>query len=211
MYMCICYLIFIIIIGRQNLWFKTRAAWKYIYDNHFDDADWFIKADDDSYILLENLRYLLSHHNSSDPHYFGRHFVPHGGYNSGGAGYVFSKETLIRFIRIMKDPFRCSLRSRAEDAGVGKCLAVVDVHPGDTRDELGRETFHPFAPFYLLIPGFIKPNDWLHRYNKWKVQTGPDCCSDHSIAFHYVKPNDMYTMEYFIYHLHALGVHHVHD
>ena len=33
--------------GRSHLWNKTRLAMKYVYENHFDDADWFMRADDD--------------------------------------------------------------------------------------------------------------------------------------------------------------------
>lgn len=33
--------------GRNHLWDKTRHALQYIYDNHFDDAEWFLKVDDD--------------------------------------------------------------------------------------------------------------------------------------------------------------------
>lgn len=30
---------------------------------------------------------------------------------------------------------------------------------------------------------------------------GLDCCSDYSITFHYIKPKEMYALEFLLYHL----------
>ena len=194
--------------GRENLWDKTRAAWKYVLEHHIDDADWFIKADDDTYVIVENLRHLVAPLNTEDPHYFGRYFKPFGGYCSGGAGYVFSRETLRRFGKLLKDPARCALKSFAEDVEVGRCLAKEGIHPGDSRDSRGRKRFHPLPPEHHLIPGYLSKDFWLWSYDYYPYKDGPECCSDHSITYHYISPNMMYQMEYFVYHLKPFGIGH---
>ena len=48
------------------------------------------------YLVVENLRYLLSLHDSSQPVYLGhpyKRFLPQG-YMAGGAAYVLSREAL---------------------------------------------------------------------------------------------------------------------
>jgi hypothetical protein len=60
-----------------------------------------IQADDDTYMVLENLHHLLKDCNTSEPLWFGSHYyyiIEPMGYMQGGAGYVLSREALDRFV-----------------------------------------------------------------------------------------------------------------
>ena len=54
-----------------------------------------MKADDDTYVVMENLRSVLSMYNSSVPIYFGTKFKPivKQGYMSGGSGKIETIKT----------------------------------------------------------------------------------------------------------------------
>ena len=37
-------------------------------------SDWFMKADDDTFVVVENLKHLLSNYSTNDPIHFGHNF-----------------------------------------------------------------------------------------------------------------------------------------
>ena len=154
--------------GRENLWGKTKAAFHYVYDHHLSDADWFLKADDDTYVVVENLRFMLKNLSSTQPIYFGRKFKPlvSQGYMSGGAGYVLSKTGLTLFVTKGLGNNICQAGDKGvEDVAIGRCLQKLKVKAGDSRDNHKKETFHPFVPEHHLIPGILPEDMWYWKYN----------------------------------------------
>ena len=198
--------------GYNKLWAKTKKAFQYVYSNHFQDYDWYLKADDDTFMIVENLRYLLKDFDTNKPIFFGRKFKPFTkqGFFSGGAGYVLSKEALKRFVETgLDDPDLCRQDDGgAEDVEIAKCMVKLGVEAGDSRDLEGKKRFFPFVPERHLIPGHIPNNSWYWGFQFYPEEKGIACCSDFAISFHQVPPNMMYVLEYLIYHLRPFGVDH---
>uniref|UniRef100_A0A182J6M8 Glycoprotein-N-acetylgalactosamine 3-beta-galactosyltransferase 1 n=1 Tax=Anopheles atroparvus TaxID=41427 RepID=A0A182J6M8_ANOAO len=197
--------------GRKSLWNKTREAFRYIYERHLEEYDWFFKADDDTYVVMENLRYFLHAYTPQLPIYFGSKFrypdYVKQGYFSGGAGYVLSREALRRFYeRALGDAKHCSTTRDTEDLEMGKCMESVNVTAGDSRDQLGRKRFLPMEPVFHLTGSITEdPDFWYNQYSYYEPLYGKNCCSDLAISFHYVPGKHMHMMDYLIYDLHAWG------
>ncbi|CAH8524800.1 unnamed protein product [Dicrocoelium dendriticum] len=197
--------------SREALWDKTKFAINHAYKNYLENFDYFIKADDDTFIIVENLRKLLSEHTPDELFIMGRRFRPHvsQGYLSGGGGYVLSRAALIRIHDGLLNDTNCAgdKHGGAEDVRLGTCAAAVGVPVLDSLDASGLERFHPFTPAMMMDKKALDGTSWFASYNYHKVITGFECCSDYAVSFHYVSPSDMYVFHYFLYHLHPYGIH----
>ena len=137
--------------GRIKLWGKTKEMFLQTSELA-GNYDWVLKADDDTFILMENLKGMLSHFNSSSALIAGALWWCRGNrdcqdwedrsrteqlFMSGGAGYVLSREAVRRF----RDGQEASCRPGdlgPEDVEMSRCLQRLGVSFIDTRDSEGR-------------------------------------------------------------------------
>ncbi|GFO10384.1 glycoprotein-n-acetylgalactosamine 3-beta-galactosyltransferase 1 [Plakobranchus ocellatus] len=150
--------------GREHLTAKAMLASVYSWRVHGQKFDWFLKSDDDTYVVMDNLRDMLQSYNPDMPVYFGYRFKPYTpqGYMSGGAGYVLSREALRRLVVDGILGKFCGPFTGVEDLDIGQCLYTVGVKALDSVDDLGLERFHPLN-FFAYFGNTILPT-WTGDY-----------------------------------------------
>ncbi|VDI50934.1 glycoprotein-N-acetylgalactosamine 3-beta-galactosyltransferase [Mytilus galloprovincialis] len=190
--------------SKSHLTRKVRFMLRYVYLHYLKDYDWILKADDDTYVIMENLRFLLSFHNPDLPGYLGYHFNMHlkQGYMSGGAGYVISRSGLKKVIEVAFKENGCPPDGKDEDLDIGKCLQMAGVPPLVSYDKYGRETFHTdkvWQHLYGTVPRYLKKYSWNG------ISDGGGCCSQFSVTFHHVNPQTMLLMHQMLYRTSVYG------
>lgn len=193
-----------------NLWQKTRAMGLWLRDQPlYEDYDWVLRADDDAYVVMDNLRHYLAspeitrfqprHHKLVLGHVFdrpqtNRWFV-------AGSAFVLSAAAIDAFATAVRTG-KCnpSTRSSADDVEICVCLQKqYDVIPLDTRDTFGRHRFHMLsADGSATVHNWNASSSWVHSMHSY-LRSGLDCCSDMSISFHYVSPVQMAEYERLLY------------
>ena len=60
--------------GYGHLTQKSTLALLFVYEHHRNACDWFVKADDDTYLIVDHLKTFLSKQNTSEPVTYGYNF-----------------------------------------------------------------------------------------------------------------------------------------
>lgn len=196
---------------RRTLVHKMRKAYEEIYKNYRNDFDFLLKADDDTYVIVENLKYLVWHHDADKPGYLGFHFNKFlkSGYMSGGAGYVISNRGLRQLVERGYQNGVCEIVPRkddpenSEDIETGRCLELAGVPVWSSLDVQGRETFHAY-PLERHLLGNLP--QFMFSWAKHPLKKGKECCSRYTISFHYVRPDAIYYLHHVLYETTVFGL-----
>jgi hypothetical protein len=167
-------------------WFKenygkltTKVYSGFLDTKSFPLFDWYLFADDDTFVHMKNLFLFLQDKNKSSPVMYGHHFGAIGGFLSGGAGFVFSQESYKRLIHRLSTNITLCSNGGIDDLDLSHCLKASGSFIGDTRDEYGYERFHPgnFDGHYYGDPSKAS-------YANYKQYNGSKCSSKSWISFH---------------------------
>lgn len=133
---------------------KMFFTLRHIYFKYGNQFDWFLKADLDTFIHVENLNLFLKDKDPYIPTTYGFDFKLKGGYQSGGAGYVLSKKAM-QFIgeSLLRSMSFCNV-STDEDVDVHNCLRKLGANMSSSLDENGRERFHFTDPTRHFLGNF---------------------------------------------------------
>ncbi|CAF3993703.1 unnamed protein product [Rotaria sordida] len=193
---------------------KVRSTLLFL-NKYYSNYDWYLKADDDTYIIVENLlRFLVSTiKRRPKPVLYGYRFREDY-YVSGGGGYVLIRKGLNLFGSYINNDsryFEC--KSPMEDIMVGSCFKrIFEIAPkdetkdlitvGETIDDEGRERFHP-QPFRVHFNGPLNKiaRYWIYDKAFHHNLFGYESISETTISFHYTQPEDMYQMDSLLYHI----------
>ena len=143
---------------------KVFSSFKSIFKHH-DNYDWYLKADDDTFVFVEHLRKFLSNKNKDAPVTYGLHFKRYveNGYLQGGAGYVLSNLAMRRIgYKLIRNEEFC-FDGGTEDIDVAECLEKLESRIGESRDEVGRERFHIYTPRSHLVGDLPS---WIETFSK---------------------------------------------
>ncbi|CAD6197698.1 unnamed protein product [Caenorhabditis auriculariae] len=182
---------------RDHSWEKIRRVFQHAVEKE-RPYDWYLRADDDAYVIVENLRSFLSNYSPKAKHFFGyrwNFFVPRGFVD--GAAYILSRPAAEAFHDVMKDPTRCPEHHRAEeDQEMAKCLAAVGIFPEDSRDENGSDRFHHFHPLEHLD---MFSDAFARRFAYYPPLRGEENFSPEMVSFHHVSPYEMRLLDFILY------------
>ncbi|XP_071526757.1 glycoprotein-N-acetylgalactosamine 3-beta-galactosyltransferase 1-like isoform X2 [Panulirus ornatus] len=186
----------------DELWGKVLEGFRALDSSR---ADWFLKTDDDTFVIYRHLVNLLAGLNASQPLYLG---LPYQfdlldgrlvDYMSGGAGYLLSKTALRRLQKTTLQECHYPGPTIFEDVNMGACMNALDVEIVDTRDQLGRPRFLPYPPWLLIDPAskHDPKYSWLKLRSKYPFEFGVQHLSDRVISFHEVRnPVQFYLLQY---------------
>ena len=150
--------------GRLTL--KIHRAIKWSVDRYRDKVDWYLKADDDAYFIIENLQSYLRRFSLDKPYLIGKNNLVHEtqkGWVSGGAGYLLNTMAVDLLLNGSRaHPKECNPH-RIDDVDISDCMRAYKIYITDPRDENRRQRMHCNNPISILGKKNRERQYWIEK------------------------------------------------
>ncbi|CAD5223137.1 unnamed protein product [Bursaphelenchus okinawaensis] len=181
---------------RSELWCKVKRSLQYAYLNVSKEFDWYIKIDDDTYVIAENMDRFLKGLDPNKPIYTGLNFgaLLKNGYISGGCTIVSRKAVELLVYHVFPRVEDSCNKVTHDDVMIAEQLEKVGVYPISGRDADDKGRFHMFVALQTYN-FYHSPMSWY----KFNTKPGFQEFSKHSVAFHRLTENEFYLADIFNY------------
>uniref|UniRef100_A0A0N4ZZF8 N-acetylgalactosaminide beta-1,3-galactosyltransferase n=1 Tax=Parastrongyloides trichosuri TaxID=131310 RepID=A0A0N4ZZF8_PARTI len=199
--------------GYRNAYVKIKNGIIWAWEKYGKMYDYYMKVDDDSYVIMENLRTFLLKKNPDSHGYYGFKLKSqlHNGeifdYIQGGSGYVLSRRTVALLYNkgFNNKKFCTQGLKKIDDTEIGVCMKNLGIKPHNSIDIKRKNLFSPANPSQITSPEADASTMRFVRYTNKRYSPGMETLSDVPIAFHYVDYNMMFALEYLLYNAEIVG------
>lgn len=202
--------------SRANLWQRVKMGIKRVWEHYEGKFDFLVKADDDTYIIVDNLKHRLQSLDPNEKLILGHYQrSQNASYMSGGSGYVISSAGVKSIVEEglpdkghqpchLPHPYFGQLSVYPdEDLQMGACAKLLQFKflPSEVD---GKLTFLPFRLEQHLVPSLML--SWWDKHSlECRNSVRSSCASSRPISFHYVQPREMYMLDYLLYSVKVVG------
>uniref|UniRef100_A0A0K0DYR0 N-acetylgalactosaminide beta-1,3-galactosyltransferase n=1 Tax=Strongyloides stercoralis TaxID=6248 RepID=A0A0K0DYR0_STRER len=199
---------------RQTVYFPIKnillTTIKELYKEHTSDIHWFLIVDDTSYVVMENLRYMLYPYNPNETLSVGfdiksSPYIKSTGTLLSHGSYLLSIAALQKFVtEVLPNIEDCSTKEgNDDDFEISKCLSQINVQHIDSKDDFGYDK---------IIKSSLVPNSERCEFVDSEVfqalgrtLSSKPTYAEYPISFHNIRQDAQYAMEYFLYHASIIG------
>ncbi|CEF68393.1 Glycoprotein-N-acetylgalactosamine 3-beta-galactosyltransferase 1 [Strongyloides ratti] len=183
---------------------------KELYNEYITDTHWFLFVDDTSYVVMENLRYLLYPYNPNEILGVGFDIQSSAYIKSTGTllshgSYLLSNGALEKFVtKIIPNIKECSSKEgNDDDFEISKCLSQIRMRHINSKDDHGYDK---------IIKSSLVPNSERCEFVDseafqalGRTLSSKPTYAEYPISFHNIRLDAQYAMEYFLYHASIIG------
>ncbi len=162
---------------------ETVAMLKLLYAS-FPHKKWYMKCDDDTFVIVSNLLMALDKRNSSEDLFLGR-TISDGLLHSGGAGYVLSQSAISKLLTTIDTCLEAAPIGAGEDLIIAGCL----------------RKYHGILPTLQMGHYFSH----VHQTRTAFRDEHAEGLVQFPISFHWIQPEEMYTYDYLTFHAQVIS------